>query len=155
MQRLAPGGGAWILAALLLGLGCATAQVPLATPAQQQASRRFEPPPGRALLYVIRPHMGIGRLGTLFATLDGGVLGSLPVGHYIATELEPGLHDVGGSSVVGRVGMSVPIEVEAGGLYFVSIHFVMRGLSAREVVQQVAEEDGRTYVQQFQMVQSL
>lgn len=143
-----------LAAALLLWCGCA-ATVPLATQEQEAASQRFEPPEGRALVYVLRTPTWVGRAVNLYTTLDGGDLAALPEKHFSVTELEPGPHTVGGGASIGQTESTVRIDAEAGGVYFVSLYYIMRGLRPVASVKRLLAREGRERVEEYRMAESL
>jgi len=78
--------GMWILGIF----GCAS--VPLAPPAQAQIVRNMQPPPGKALVYVIRMQQlqGSGLPTPIY--IDQRHIGTIVAGTYLATLIQPGRH---------------------------------------------------------------
>jgi hypothetical protein len=103
---------AWGCAAAL-ALGCAS--VPLAPVAQDSAAKAFQPPTGKANLYVFRPHAFKMSAVTVNVTLNGRALGLLKVGTYVHAALEPGRYTLLSQS---SKEMPVLVVAEPGTNYF-------------------------------------
>jgi hypothetical protein len=140
------------LAALLLAValaGCA-AHVPMASPEQDAAAKRFAAPADRANLYVYR-HETFGFAVTLPLTLDGMQLGETAAQTYFVVPLAPGEHTLlsKGESTVELV-----LDVAAGRNYFVWQEVKMGFASARSALHQVDDATGRGAVGQCQLAKT-
>src|ERR1039458_4660209 len=78
---------AFIAGSVLLA-GCVFS--PTTTNPRDSAAKQFQPPPGKASLYLIRDLAGGGT--TLQIVLDGRIAGSLPSGQYQCISVDPGEH---------------------------------------------------------------
>lgn len=129
------------LVALPLFLAACMWQVPLATPKQDQHYKNLTPPPGQALLYVIRipqPKEG-GSVGTM-VYLDGGGFGTVTGGSYLAAALPPGKHQI---FVQLHTPASLTLELKAGQTYFVEHGLKVGGGQFQAWLRQVDEAQGR------------
>jgi hypothetical protein len=106
-----------LFAAALLTAGCET--VPDATEAYQARARSFQAPPGKALLYVLRP-AGWYQPGTLAELeFNSRKFGTLSPKTYLCVAVPPGHHELKVVSFFQTVTQS--LEVEAGQLYFYEV----------------------------------
>jgi Protein of unknown function (DUF2846) len=105
----------WIGVVSVLALaGCTT--VPTATPEEAKAAARMEVPPGRALIYVVRPGT-MDLLSKYRVKINGKVIGELPTGSYFVVESNPGEIEVA-SNVAGHP-LNLSVAAEAGQRYYV------------------------------------
>jgi hypothetical protein len=96
--------------AILLLAGCA--QLPPS--AQDIQAKRFEPVPGKAVIYIVRDSVGAQIDQSLW--LDDAVMITTHTGTYYRWEVAPGAHRITGG---GESTAAVTLNVEAGKLYFV------------------------------------
>jgi hypothetical protein len=126
-----------ILAIVLAG--CA----PLPPTPQDLEAKRFEPAPGKAVIYVFREYPDISReAGTLM--LDDRMMGSTYPGTYFRWVVEPGRHEIRGYA--GDAGQ-ITLDVNADRIYFIqqSVSVFFFGF-AQSVCRPVAEPYGRAAV---------
>lgn len=100
-----------VLLALLIA-GCARYQVPPSP--QQIADQKFEPVPGKAVVYIVQD--SIGSYGAGLRLDDGTVITTWPATFYrwVTT---PGTHKI--VSADGNLSARITVTVEAGKIYFV------------------------------------
>jgi Protein of unknown function (DUF2846) len=134
---------------LLVTIGCST--VDLASDTDQRAAQAFQPPPGKANIYVVRNDFGHM---TLFPViLDGRDHGMLATDTYFVISVEPGHHVVVSRTTESQ--QSVEFEVEAGRNYFVSVKS-RPGLQAmRPQVSQLSEPEGRQAIMEARLAKKL
>jgi hypothetical protein len=98
-----------------------------------------EPPPGMAMIYVLRPTMAGNKIQTKVA-VDGEWKGVNRGNNYLYFPLSPGEHYVC-SKAENRSVMT--ITVEAGKIYYLQQHITMGVLKARNSVELMKEEEGK------------
>jgi hypothetical protein len=126
-----------LLVAMLAG--CA----PLPPSPQDIEAKRFEPVPGKAVIYVVRPYPDLSReVATLM--LDDQMMGSTYPGNYFRWVVEPGRHQIRGYA--GDNG-SIALQVEANRMYFIqqSVSQLFHGF-AQSFFQPIPEPYGRAAV---------
>ena len=114
----------WILmSALILMLSaCAGMKNPdMASPEMDAASKRFEPIPGKAKVYIIRPSKFGGKGIDLFPIVNQMMAGSLASGSFLMLEVLPGNYSI---SAAGNIESPVAVNIpaKAGQLYFVKMY---------------------------------
>ena len=133
-----------LLIALLLA-GCA--QIP-PSPQDIQA-KKFEPVPGKAVIYVVRTPMDSRESGSL--VLDGRDQITTLGGTYYRWEVNPGTHRVAG---VGNANEEVTLSTAAGGIYFLE-HTVLgndRVGVISTAIRQISDQSGREMVLRSQLL---
>ena len=141
----------WILLlAVLVLAGCATT-VPLAAPEADAAAKKFEPPEGKANLYVARSTGSSGVTVAFKVAADGKDVGSIVPGTYCLIALDPGKHDVTVSSGLNTAKAS--LAVDAGKNYFYEVTATSGGFSAQPSLGVVLLESmGKVMVRQSKRV---
>jgi hypothetical protein len=131
-----------LLLGLVLLLG-ACASVPMATPGEDAAGKRFEaPPPGRSNLYVYR----FGVVGAATAndtTLGPRALGSLGPSTWLLVTLEPGTYDVRCNA---ENSASTTVQLAAGETRYVEVSVRIGFTRARCAIAEATPEAGRVAV---------
>ncbi|MCC7483775.1 MAG: hypothetical protein IT529_02190 [Burkholderiales bacterium] len=127
-----------VLIALLLA-GCA--ELPQ-SPADVQA-RRFEPVPGKAVIYIVRTPLDSEEMGGLVLD-DGGQITTFG-GTYYRWETAPGAHRVTG---LGAANVTVTLDTAPGGIYFVqhTVTGTRRSGPQNYRLTRVGEQEGRAMV---------
>ena len=142
-----PGWLNWILI-VLIGLLLATVlgcvSVPEGSPAVKQQALSFNPPQGKAGVYVIRPGGGIGKGLILYVRLDHEDFGAVSEHSYLFCLVTPGDHALTGRDTGDK---AVAFAAEAGKNYYFT---VKPGFSSQQMGQ-ISEADGRGYVQKFKL----
>jgi uncharacterized protein DUF2846 len=105
-----------VLVALLLA-GCA--QLPPS--AEDIQAQRFEPVPGKAVIYIVRDNLGAHLDHSLW--LDDSTLITTHTGTYYRWVVAPGTHRISGDAESTAL---LTLNVEAGKLYFV--HHIVYGV---------------------------
>lgn len=130
------------LAAAIL-VGCAT-PVPMDTPANDQAGKRFEaPPPGRAIIYIYR-ESGYGAPYLLTAWLGSRALGQLGADTWFRLDVEPGAQSL--RCTTAEASQLLQLNVTAGEVRFVEIAVRTGWSTARCAIFEVAADQGRKAV---------
>ena len=133
-----------LLTALLLA-GCA----PLPPSPLDVQAKRFEPAPGRAVIYIVRTPLDSQEMSSL--ALDDREQITTLWGTYYRWEVAPGTHRVAG---LGRANESVTLATAAGSIHFLE-HTVRgnpRSGATSTTLRQVDEQYGRRAVQQSQLL---
>jgi hypothetical protein len=104
-----------LLAAALALAGCA----PLPPSPEDLKAKRFEPAPGKAVIYLVRVLPDISR-EVASVMLDDNLMGSTYPGTYFRWVVEPGRHQIRGFA--GDAG-AMTLDVAPGGVYFVQQTF--------------------------------
>ena len=133
-----------LLTALLLA-GCA----PLPPTSQDMQAKRFEPAPGRAVIYIVRTPLDSQEMSSL--ALDDREQITTLWGTYYRWEVAPGTHRVAG---LGRANESLTLATAPGSVHFVE-HTVRgnpRSGATTTTLRQVDEQYGRRVVQQSQLL---
>ena len=132
-----------LLVAMLAG--CA----PLPPSPQDIQAKRFEPVPGKAVIYVVRPYPDLSReVATLM--LDDRMMGSTYPGTYFRWVVEPGRHQIRGYA--GDNG-SITLEAEPNRMYFIeqSVSILLHGF-AQSFFQPVPDNYGRAAVLRSELI---
>jgi hypothetical protein len=132
-----------LLVAMLAG--CA----PLPPSPQDIEAKRFDPVPGKAVIYLVRLYPDISRdVGTVM--LDDRMMGSTYPGTYFRWVVEPGRHQIRGYA--GDAG-SMTIDVQADRMYFIqqSVSRFFHGFP-QSFFQLVPEPHGRAAVLHAELV---
>ena len=124
----------------LLFTGCA--QIP-PTPQDVQA-KRFEPAPGRAVIYLVRTRPDVSYL-TAQVMLDDRLVGSTYAGTYLRFEVPPGRHRISG---YGADSGSITLDVQADRMYFVqqTVSGSWRATNPMSLFSVISESAGRSAV---------
>jgi hypothetical protein len=131
--------------ALLLFMLAACVQLP-PTP-QDMEAKRFEPVPGKAVIYVVRSNADLSyEVSTVM--LDGQAMGSTYVGTYFRWVVESGRHEIRGFA--GDNG-SIVLDVAPDRLYFVQQSVSRFVGPAQSFFRLVAEPYGREAVLQAKL----
>jgi hypothetical protein len=143
------------LAIPLLGLlvmqitGCETpspTSAPEGSASMKQQALSFSPPPGKAGIYVIRPHQFYndsyyGNTAAFQITLDYQDFGSVGINSYLFALVPPGKHSLGPGF----------FTVEAGkNYYFTATGAGISGARHLEIYP-ISETDGQAFVRQFKL----
>ena len=132
---------AFLIFTALLIAGCARYQIPPSP--QEIADKKFEPAPGKAVVYVVQD--AIGSYGAGVRLDDGTVITTWPSTFYrwVTT---PGTHKI--VSADPNLSARVALTVEAGKIYFVQ-HIVrgIRGSTTDATLQSVSARTGENLVQ--------
>lgn len=104
-----------------------------------------EPPAGKAMIYVIRPTMMGNKIQTKLA-VDGEWKGVNRGNNYFSFPLDPGEHYVCSKAENRSV---VTIKVEAGKTYFLQQHIRMGMMKARNSVDLIKEEEGKSKLEKL------
>ena len=115
---------AFVFAVVLALGGCAAPQV-LIHPEQLQ--NEPDPPPGKAVLVVIRERMLKGAIGGWSVLLDGRELSKLSIGNYVVREIELGEHSL---SNITHVSAPTFFTAKAGRVYYFSYDLSLIGGSS-------------------------
>lgn len=131
---------ALLVAILVVLAGCARFQVPPSP--EQIADKKFEPVPGKAVVYVVQNWLGVYNAGVRFD--DGTVINTGP-GTFYRWVTTPGEHKI--VSAEPNLSARVALNVEAGKVYFVQ-HIVrgIRGSTTDAVLQTVSTSSGESMV---------
>lgn len=122
--------------------GCA-ASVPMASKSAEQASKRFQPPPGRANLYVYRPSQFKLSAVTVSVKINGQSFGLLGVGTYLYADVAPGRYTL---LSVSEEDAPVVVAVEPDRNYFFQQEIAFGSSAARTALVSVDEAKGREAV---------
>ena len=129
-----------VLAILLLA-GCA--QIP---PSERDIqAKRFEPVPGKAVVYIVRDNVGAHLDHSLW--LDDSTQITTHTGTYYRWEVAPGTHRIqGGAESTARL----ELNVEAGKIYFVRhiVNGIVWNAAYQTGLQRLDDETGRARVSQ-------
>ena len=104
-----------LAAAVAIASLTACASVPMGTPSQDAALKKFEPVEGKAAVYIYRNEM-MGMTSRLEVLVNGGDVGSTKGLTYLRLELPPGRHKLTSRAEFSD---SMRIDVEAGRVYYV------------------------------------
>lgn len=131
---------AFLIFAALLIAGCARYQIPPSP--QEIADKKFEPVPGKAVVYVVQNPLGNYGAGLRFD--DGTEITTWPATFYrwVTT---PGTHKI--VSAGGNLSARITLTVEAGKIYYVQ-HIVqgIRGSTTDATLQSVSTGTGENMV---------
>ena len=131
--------------ALLLLAGCA--QIPPS--AEDIQAKRFEPVPGKAVIYIVRDHVGPQIDETL--RLGESEMITTHTGTYYRWEVAPGTHRISG---FGNSSVSLTLAVEAGKIYFVrhGVNGTARAGVLISSLQRLDDQTGRERVAQASLL---
>lgn len=130
--------------------GCA-ASVPLAPKVTEQASKTFQPAPGRANLYVYRPSQFKLSAVTVSVKVNGQSFGMLGVGTYLHASVTPGRYTL---ASVSEQEVPVVVSAEAGRNYFLEQQVAFGSTMAQTALVLVDEAKGRQAVESSEMAAS-
>jgi hypothetical protein len=135
------------LAALGLMLAAAGCVTPLPPSPQELAAKRFEPVPGKAVVYVFRDAVNFASVQAPIA-LDGNQIGASYGGTFFYQVVEPGTHRLAG--MFGDTG-SMQFSVQAGQLYFIQQNVLVNFGMVTSFFAAVDASEGRSRVSQYQL----
>jgi hypothetical protein len=118
------------------------------TPQDIQA-KRFEPVPGKAVIYIVRPRID-APVAAAFSLGDKGMMSTHP-GTYVRWEAEPGMQRIEG---FGASSGGITVPAEAGKIYFVEHHVTggIRDGTTSNSFRRVDENRGCRLVSDAQMI---
>lgn len=127
--------------------------VPMATLDQDAKAKQFQVIPDKALLYIIRTKGSAWGI-TNSIVVDKLVVGTLKDGSYAVAELSPGKHIV---SVLGNFegDCVLKIDTEKGKIYFVKTDIGMGWARPRMYIELVGEQEGKTMVNEYNLIDCL
>jgi hypothetical protein len=130
---------------VLVLAGCA----PLPPSPQDLEAKRFEPVPGKAVIYLVRNYPDVSREAATLM-LDDNMMGSTYPGTYFRWVVEPGWHQIRGFA--GDAG-SITIDVAPDRMYFIQQTYT-RGLTGfgHSFFQPIPEPYGRGAVIRGELV---
>lgn len=96
-----------------------------ASPQQKYEALKFQPTPGKGVLYVFR-HQAVGLLAGMDLVLDGQFAGQTRGYSFYRLEVEPGKHQLSGDK---RCPASLEVEVAADQVVFIEQELVMGALN--------------------------
>ena len=140
-----------IAAAVAIASLTACASVPMGTPSQDAALKKFEPVEGKAAVYIYRNEMfayGV-RMDVL---VNGEDIGTTAALSYIYTTLPPGQHKI---SSKAEDNTSIRLNAEAGKVYYVWQEAVSGSWYARSKLHLVDEKTGQAGVRECGLVAAL
>lgn len=111
--------------AMAIAVGCQSVRIapPKASPpadaAADEAAKRFEPPDGKASLYISRNQEAFYDGEPFMVSVDGRPVGYLAPGMFFLVPADPGPHQVSASSLAGFD--KVEGSMKAGKLYFYAL----------------------------------
>jgi hypothetical protein len=143
----------FVIIVLFVLTSCAS--VPLAPPAQDVASKQFIAPEGKGLIYVIRPMQLTAAGMNITPIMDKQLIGALKVGSYAMLEVNPGKHKIALGGTGFETFNALEIDVEAGGIYFFKAYPKFGVWAARAGLEQIDEEEGKSLVREYQLIQTL
>jgi hypothetical protein len=136
-----------VFAALGLMLAAAGCVTPLPPSPQELAAKRFEPVPGKAVVYVFRDAVNFASVQAPIA-LDGNQIGTSYGGTFFHVVVEPGPHRLAG--MFGDTG-SMQFSVQAGQLYFIQQNVLVNFGMVTSFFAAVDASEGRSRVSQYQL----
>lgn len=130
---------------VMLLAGCA--QLPPS--AEDIQAKRFEPVPGKAVIYIVRDNIGAHLDHSLW--LDDSAIITTHTGTYYRWEVAPGTHRITGDA---ESAAALTLNVEAGKLYFV--HHIVYGVEWNAAyltgLRRLDDQDGRARVARDQLL---
>lgn len=102
-----------------------------------------------AVIYVYRPRASLAVEVIPGIAVDGENLGDLQAGEYVYKRVLPGNHVVTGKTIIGH---NVPIEADAGKIYYVKVDMTPGGLIVGPNIRKVDDYTGRTEIRKTQLV---
>lgn len=138
-------------AAAVALIACGCASVPMAPRAADAAAKKFEPVPGKANLYVIRPNQFTLSAVLFNVTIDGQLLGRTKVGTYLHAQLAPAQYAIATQSETKSV---VTLVAQPGKNYFYMQEVGFGVVSGRSVLLALSEASGRAAVLEAELAES-
>lgn len=136
-----------ILAAILALTGCVTSPPSSADAAADAAAKKFQPPAGKANLYIARAHDNLGNALRFKLSLDGSALGTIAQGNYYLVSIEPGAHHIEVDYLLSAE--KAVVEAKAGKNYFFEVTATSGGSGTKIGLSMVLlEEMGKLMVKQ-------
>lgn len=132
-----------ILFFLLLMTGCRS--FPVASDSYTKKARQFNPTPGWAGLYVLRPNQFLAAESNIKVFLDHKKVGMLPPGSFIYGEVMPREHFLELAEMPGCANKSLRFTAEEGKCYF----FKTEVGFARQIIELLSEEEGKELVKSY------
>jgi hypothetical protein len=129
---------------VLMAAACVT---PLPPSPQEVAAKRFEPVPGKAVVYVFRDLVNFGGVQAPVA-LDGNQIGTTYGGTFLYVVVDPGTRRLTG--MFGDAG-SMQFSVQAGELYFIQQNVTVNFGMVNSFFGAVSAAEGRNRVSQYQL----
>lgn len=143
-----------IVLLVVLLAGCAG--VPLAPDAEDAAAKTFQPPPGKANIYVYRPSAIVASLRTVQIIHQGHTVTSLANGTFAVIKRGEGKHQfavyLGSGALVGQDLDTVVVEVVAGQNYFIEVDASSSYFSPDVAIRRVDEMAGRKAIECCKLV---
>jgi Protein of unknown function (DUF2846) len=133
-------------------VGCMSApSVPMAGQAADADAKQFQPPAGKANLYIAWSNDSSARV-TLDVSVDGKLLGPIAPGMFYLATVDPGKHDVSAKSMTSS--SNVSMNAEAGKNYFYELTASSGAYTAKPSLGVVLiEELGKMMVRQNKRAQ--
>lgn len=145
----------WLLPFLLVAAlfsGC-EATVPVMSAEHDEVAEKFQPPPGKANIYIVRKETFAGSAVLFKIDLNGKSIGGIAPGTYHLIELEPGKYTV--SVTTAENEDHETLDIAAGENHFLEIKPKMGWLAARVSVERVGSDRGRELVIEGERAESL
>jgi hypothetical protein len=136
-----------IVSALILW-SCAS--VPKAEPELQARALTFQPTPGAARIYVIRPEGVMGVIVPLEVVVDSMFVGKLTPGTFVMTDVPPGSHVL--ACPTGESRAKLALETEPDSVYFVKLVPDWGMWMASAILERLEPAEGRKRVLETEMV---
>jgi hypothetical protein len=136
---------ATIASLVLILASCAT--VPMAPPAEDAAAKKFEVPPGKALVYVFR-NTSFGAAIRFDLSVNGKPIGKSARYTYFVVEAQPGPITI---KAEAENTTEMVVNAEAGKIYWVNQEVRLGFIMARVGLTQVVEDEGRKAVAECQL----
>ncbi len=114
---------------------------------QDLQAKRFEPVPGKAVIYLVRNNPDISGVAATLK-LDDVIMGSTYPGTYFRWEVAPGRHRIGG---FGPDNGEITLATEAGKIYFVQ-QVVMTLRSPISSFSVVSDREGRMIAMRSELI---
>ena len=95
------------------------AGVPTAPDNAPGSTQTYQPPEGKANIYIVRPFSFLGAVNLAQVFVDGKLLGSIGVGTYFVVAVDPGQHSVVATDPQWNA--KVKLTAESGKNYFCSL----------------------------------
>jgi len=137
-----------MLSLLALG-GCAS--VPMATPEQDAAAKKFTVPPGKSRIYLYRNETFGGAI-TLNVTLDGKAMGATGPMTYFVWDVDPGQHTIVSKS---ENDATLTLDTVAGQPYFVWQEIKLGFLTPRSQLHKVDVQTGEKAVLECKLAKTV
>lgn len=137
-----------LLSLLALG-GCAS--VPMATPQQDAAAKKFNVPAGKSRIYLYR-NESFGGAIKMAVSLDGKTMGQTGPETFFVWDVNPGHHTI--ESLTENTA-KLSLDTQPNKLYFVWQEVKMGLLSARSLLHKVDRQAGEKGVMECKMAKPL